>query len=143
MASPPESASHVFFVDRSLGKRAVVEPLRAAGEAVEVHDDHFPIDCGDDEWIASVTAKGWIILSKDKRVRKRSGHLQALRAAGACVFVLTSGDTKGTENAEAFVVALDRMKRISAKYARPLIATVSRSGNITIEEGVRRGGLQR
>lgn len=143
MASPPEPEPYVFFVDRSLGKRAVVEPLRVAGEVVEVHDDHFPIDCGDDEWIASVTTKGWIILSKDKRVRKRSGHLEALRAAGACVFVLTSGDTRGAENADAFLAALDRMKRISVKYARPLIATVSRSGHVTIEEGVRRGAVKR
>lgn len=143
MASRPEPQSFVFFVDRSLGKRAIVEPLRSAGAVLEIHDDHFPIDCGDDEWIEAVTAKGWIILSKDKRVRKRSGHLQTLRAAGACVFVLTSGDTKGTENADAFVAALDRMKRIAAKYARPLIATVSRSGHVTIEEGVRRGSVAR
>jgi hypothetical protein len=30
-----------FFVDRSLGRGIVVDELRAAGEIVEPHDEHF------------------------------------------------------------------------------------------------------
>jgi hypothetical protein len=43
-----------FFVDRSLGGRVVAEALRAAGEAVEVHDDHFAVDAADQTWLADV-----------------------------------------------------------------------------------------
>lgn len=84
-----------------------------------------------------------MILTKDQRIRKRQGHLEALRAAQAIAFVLTSGDATGAENAQAFLVALDRMRRLAEKYVRPIIATVSASGLVTVLEGTRRGGVKR
>jgi uncharacterized protein with PIN domain len=135
VASPPEARDPTFFLDRSLGRNAVADLLRGAGAVVELHDDHFPTDCGDDEWIAKVTARDWIVLTKDRRIRNRGGHLDALRRAGAIAFILTSADTTGAENARALVQALDRMRRIAAKYARPVIATVSLSGHVTVVEG--------
>lgn len=32
----------VFFVDRNLGNKVIVNALRQEGIQVEVHDDHFP-----------------------------------------------------------------------------------------------------
>ena len=132
-----------FFLDRSLGNNVVADLLRAGGVTVELHDSHFPQDCADDVWIPAVTEKGWLILTKDGRIRKRAGHLEALRAAGAAAFILTSADATGSENANAFLRALDRVRRLAAKYMRPLIATVSPSGQVTVIEGRRRGGVQR
>jgi hypothetical protein len=50
----------VFFIDRSLGRKAVATALRNAGARVEVHDDHLPQDAKDEEWLRYVGEReGW------------------------------------------------------------------------------------
>lgn len=44
----------VFFLDRSLGKKKIADALRQAGERVGVHDDHFPPDAKDVDWLSGV-----------------------------------------------------------------------------------------
>jgi len=51
---PLESA--VFFIDRCVGKKSVAGPLREAGLTVELHDDHFPQDALDEDWLPEVWA---------------------------------------------------------------------------------------
>lgn len=132
-----------FFIDRCLGSRDVPGALRAAGAAVEIHADHFAQDEKDEVWIPAVTARGWSILTKDKRIRRRESEVEALRRSGAAAFVLTGKDLTGAEMAQAFVAALPRMLAIVAKYDRPLVATVSRSGVVGVLVGQRRGGRRK
>jgi uncharacterized protein with PIN domain len=87
---PPEPPT--FFLDRSLGKKMVAEALRAAGAKVEVHDDHFAQDAQDEVWLTEVGSKGWVVLTKDQRIRFRVIEREALKAAGVRAFVLTAGD---------------------------------------------------
>lgn len=60
-----------FFIDRNLGSRIVAQALVNAGENVQVHDEHFPMDAKDEEWIPVVCQRGWIILTKDSRIAYR------------------------------------------------------------------------
>ena len=138
VAAPP-----TLFVDRCLGKTTVPNALRAVGVSVEIHDHQFEQNCDDDTWIKEVARRGWIIVTKDKRIRLRHGHLDTLRAASAAVFVLTSKDTTGTDNAVAIERALKRIYSLSQKYTRPLIATVTTSGTVRVIEGQRRGGIRK
>ena len=66
-----------FFVDRSLG-RALGAKLRAAGWNVELHDEHFPENAKGEEWLVEVGAKGWVVLTKDKAIRKKAVEKQAV-----------------------------------------------------------------
>jgi hypothetical protein len=75
----PEAST--FFVDRSLGGKILADALKAAGERIEIHDDHFPKDATDELWLAKVCAKGWVILSKDDRIRRNPVERQAARLA--------------------------------------------------------------
>ncbi len=110
---------------------------------VEIHDDHFPQDCDDDEWIAAVTKRGWVILTKDKRIRKRTGHLQALKHARSAAFVLTSGGMSAEGMAATFARARTAMVNRVRKYTRPLIVTVAAAGGLTVIHGKRRGSVRR
>jgi hypothetical protein len=47
----------VFFIDRSLGRKAVATALRKVGAQVEVHDDHLPQNAKDEEWLRFVGAR--------------------------------------------------------------------------------------
>lgn len=79
-----------FFIDRNLGKHTIADILRKAGALVEVHDDHFPPNAPDHEWLPVVGEKGWVVLTKDKRIRYRGLELKALEDARVKAFVLVS-----------------------------------------------------
>jgi len=96
----------VFFLDRSPGRDIVAETLRNAGAVVEVHADHFREEAPDDEWLDRVGKKGWLVLTKDKRIRYRSAEFEAVVQANVRLFVLTAGNVTAWELGEIFVKAL-------------------------------------
>ena len=51
----------VFFTDRDLGT-AFPEILKRAGLAVERHRDHFSADCPDEDWLAGVGGREWVVM---------------------------------------------------------------------------------
>jgi predicted nuclease of predicted toxin-antitoxin system len=127
---PPDTL--VFFLDRSLGKHVVASALRSNGVAVEIHDDHFPADAPDHTWLKAVGRRGWIVLTKDRRIRYRTIELEAIAAAGVKAFVLTAGDLTGSEQAEAFIQALPRIKSFVRRQSPPFIASVTKAGGVSL-----------
>jgi hypothetical protein len=114
-----------------LGKKVIAAALRQVGEEVHVHDDYFFPDQRDETWLREVGRRGWVVLTKDSRIRYRGPELAALQRARVRAFVLTSGDLQGTEMAEIFVRALPAIKRFVAKNAPPFIARVTKSGAVS------------
>jgi predicted nuclease of predicted toxin-antitoxin system len=129
-AKPPDDT--VFFIDRSLG----VEPIRAelieSGLVVEIHDDHFARDEEDRVWLRTAGERGWVVLTKDQRLRYRPLEIAALRASNARVFVLTAGNLRGGEIAAVFVKALPRIRSILRLRPGPFLARISQSGRVAI-----------
>lgn len=115
-----------FFVDRSLGK-AVGRRLREAGATVELHDDHFDQTTPDSTWIPDVTRRGWVILTKDKNIRRSRGEREDVLTAGARVFTLTSGSMSGAGMAQTFIDHLESMERVSASQTAPFAYAVGPS----------------
>src|SRR6266850_2411323 len=129
-SKPPETL--VFFIDRSLGRKIVAQALREFGETVEIHDDHFAPDAKDEVWLVEVGRRGWIVLTKDDRIRYRVTERTALASARVRAFVLTSSQLQGAEMAAAFIKALPRIKRFVANQPPPFIGRVSRSGKVSL-----------
>jgi hypothetical protein len=121
-------ASLVFFVDRSLGKRVVAQSLRDAGARVEVHDDYFPQDATDIDWLTSVGQRVWVVLSKDERIRRNPLERAAFERAQVKAFFLTQQGLSGPEMAEIFVKALPGVTRRAIRQPGPFIYTISRNG---------------
>jgi hypothetical protein len=141
---PTDASTLTFFVDRSLGARDVPEALRAAGTLVEVHDDHFAPDTPDTIWLAEVGARGWVVLTKDSRIRRHPLELQSLLAADVAAFMLTATDLTGADMGRVLVTAIPRLTTLVRSRARPFIATISRQGQVTIiQGGARRGGVRK
>ncbi len=122
----------IFFLDRSLGKHIVAEALRQVGVVVEVHDDHFLQDARDEEWLQEVGQRGWIVLTRDDRIRYRLHERTALLQAGVRAFVLVRRSLSGSAMAEAFVQALPAMQRFVAQHQAPFIARVTQTGNVSL-----------
>lgn len=129
-AKPPDET--VFFIDRSLGTDPIRTELTKAGLAVEIHDDHFVRDEEDRVWLRTIGDRGWVVLTKDQRLRYRPLEIAALRASKARVFVLTAGNLRGIEIAAVFVRALPRMFNALHSVPGPFVARVSRSGHVKI-----------
>ena len=129
-AKPPEET--VFFIDRSLGVEPIRTELINAGLTVEIHDDHFPRDEEDRVWLKAVGELGWVILTKDQKLRYRPLEIAALRASKARVFVLTAGNLRGSEIAAVFISALPRICRALHARPGPFVARVSRLGHVKI-----------
>ena len=80
------------FVDRSLGAQQIAAALREAGASVVVHDDEFAKDTPDEVWLKEAGRRGWLVVSKDKRIATRTLELLAIARAGARVFILGAGN---------------------------------------------------
>jgi hypothetical protein len=107
-------------------------------------EEGFPEDVSDAAWLPDVGARGWVILTKDKRIRRRAIEHDAIIASGAGAFILVAGGIGGDAIAGAFARALPRMIRIWHTRERPFIATVTAQGNVSmIEGGSRRGAVNR
>jgi hypothetical protein len=115
-----------------LGRRKVAELLRQAGARVEVHDDHFAQGTPDALWLAEVGKRGWIVLTRDKRIRRRVTELAAIVQAKVGAFVLTANDVNAAGIASAFISALPTIRRYAAEQPRPFIATVTRGGAVKL-----------
>lgn len=132
-ASPQPPEDLTFFLDRQLGRYKVASALRAAGVTVEVHDDHFPQSAPDIEWLAAVGAKGWIVVTRDDRIRYRVAEKQALRRAGVRAFVLAArGDLRVEQLAEIFLRAVPKIRRMIAEQKPPFIAKISRDATVVM-----------
>ena len=130
--SPSRVDPLLFFLDRSLGKHIVADALRQARAAVEVHDDHFSQDARDEGWLREVGQRGWIVLTRDDRIRYRFQERTALIQAGVRAFVLVRRSVSGPAMAAAFVNALPAMRRFVARYPAPFIARVTQTGNVSL-----------
>src|SRR3972149_6044366 len=80
----------VFFIDRSLGRKAVATALRSAGARVEGHDHHLPQDAKGGGWPQYVGARNWVGPTPDHRIRFPYHGRPALLEARICAFVLTA-----------------------------------------------------
>jgi uncharacterized protein with PIN domain len=125
-------ATLTYFVDECLGRHFVADALRDAGAHVEVHHEHFPSGALDADWLSIVGERKWIVLTKDRHIRRRALEVQAIVNARVRAFVLTAADLTGPEQAVAFVRALRKMNRIASASPGPLIGRVGESGGVSI-----------
>ena len=76
----------------------IAQRLRALGAQAEILADHFPVDTPDVELLKAVGDKSWIVLTKDKRIRRDSVERGALKSAGVRAFFLTQQALTGDES---------------------------------------------
>ena len=62
--------SPTLFLDECLGARDVAEALRSVGATVEILLDHFDTGTPDEEWLPVIGQREWVLLTKDKLIRK-------------------------------------------------------------------------
>ena len=112
-ASQPE-----FFLDRSLG-RETARRLRQASWTVHTLAEVYPDDAqdiADEDWIAEGASRGWILLTKDKRIRYRGSELAAVHRGR--LFCLANGNLSISEMVRWFSEAEHQILHASATQSR-------------------------
>jgi len=127
-SAPPELPP--LFLDASLGKRIVADALRRAGATVYVHDEIFDPGTSDETWLRRAGGEGWLVLTKDRRIRYRRNEHHAARRWKVGVFVIIAKNLTGMGMAGALASALPNMRRFVAENAVPFIASITRDGRI-------------
>lgn len=98
-----------------------------------VHDEHFPQDALDPEWLGAAGRNGWIVITRDERIRYRIAEKQTIRRAKVRAFVLAAhGDLRAEVLAEIFLQALPKVHEIVASKNPPFIAKIWRDGKAAL-----------
>jgi hypothetical protein len=134
----------VLFLDECLGTSDVAQALRVQGARVEVFLDHFASATLDKDWLPVVGRTGWVVLTKDKWIRRRQVERNALMSNSVAAFVLTSGDLNGADMGRAFASGHPRVRKLLRDFAPSFIASVDSSGRVhLLTNPQRRGGFSR
>jgi hypothetical protein len=79
-----------------------------------------------------VGKRGWLLLTKDKRSRFNELEKAAIQRYRVREFYFASGNYSGVEMAEMLLNALREMARFVRRYDPPFIASISKSGNVSL-----------
>jgi uncharacterized protein with PIN domain len=104
-----------FFLDRSLGK-TTASRLREAGNVVHLIAEHYPNDASDtpdEDWVAEGCSHGWVLLTKDERIRYRAAELEALQEGH--LFCLITRNMNIEEMTQAFLDSLPKIERAATE----------------------------
>jgi hypothetical protein len=100
-----------LFIDRSLGRVQVPTLLREVGLELVTLAEHYgmPADekVEDVTWLADTATRGWAVLGKDERIRRRPAERAAIRHHGARCFYFTRGDLPAAVYAERILANLE------------------------------------
>lgn len=121
----------VFYIDRCLGRK-LARTLQEQGLTIALHDDHFPQNALDVEWLPEVGQRGWVVLTKDARISRNTIERLSVASHNIRMFALTSQNLTGEEMANAFVAAIDRIYKHLRQYDAPFIAKVYRDGRVKL-----------
>ena len=86
----------------------------------------------DVDLIPPIGAAGWVLLTKDKNIRRRKIELEAIVRAKVAAFVLTAADLTGEEQAHVFREAMPAMLRILRKTTPPFMARVTAQSSVEV-----------
>ena len=75
---------------------------------------------------------GWVLLTKDKRIRYNELEKAAVRQHKIREFYFSSGNFSGEEMAEMLTNSLRDMVRIFRRQKPPFIASITKSGNAEV-----------
>jgi hypothetical protein len=77
----------------------------------------------DEEWLERAGSEDWVVLTKDKRIRRRPAEIDAIRRHRVRAFVLTSGQLTSSQLADRFCINAARIDA-AAEEAGPLVFAV-------------------
>lgn len=104
------------------------EALDQLGVPYIAHHQRFAPDAPDEEWLEVAGREGWIVLTRDKRIRWHPAELEAFRNHKVVVFALVSGNMSAVETADLISRLYLKILRLAAQAKPPVLFRVTRTG---------------
>jgi hypothetical protein len=122
----------VIFIDRSIPK-GVAEALKQVRDDVCWLEDVFEEGwIKDREWIPDIGARGWLVISKDKKIRTRQEERRAVKDNNVGCFILNYRQPLNRwEILKLVASSLDEMEDKFANTPRPFMYLIDRNGRFT------------
>ncbi len=121
-----------IFIDRCLGGVRLAKAIHGQGITVEVHDDHFPQDALDKDWLPEVGKKGWLVLTADENIGRRQIELFAVNDYSVKLFVFVPSKMNARGRNAIIVDSLLSIVKVAEKNQAPFIAKIYRDSRIEI-----------
>ena len=119
-----------FYLDESIYSHVLAKRIRASGSSAQHPGGAFPFGTQDSDWLAECGKKGWIVLMRDKRVRRRSLERAAPVRARVGAFVLIAGQATASQTADTIERLLPKFANIFVSEPRPLLYTFGLRGSL-------------
>src|SRR6266581_2682845 len=118
----------MIFIDRSI-PRAVAGALKQVRDDVRWLEDEFPHDVDEKTWLADVGQRGWLVISRDKKIRSPPGERKALTDANVGCFIVTQKQPLSrlgylkllVASLDQLVASLDQMEQVFGDTPRPFL----------------------
>ena len=123
------SSGPIWWFDRCLG-RDVPNAIAELGVDVRRYTDLYPNDptVEDVQWIPKVTELGWVIVTKDKNIRRDASERAVLVAAKARYVCLASARLTGAQQIDCLRGHWRTIDGVVRTRAAPLIASITLDG---------------
>ncbi len=123
--------SPVLFFDRDVGTSLpqALGVLRLPTR-VEHHQNHFPTDARDDDWMPTVGSMGWFLIGHDSRHHQEESELLAIRQYDMGCFYLWGGSALRWEKMRCFLRAYENILEAAARTPRPFIYRITEKGRL-------------
>ncbi|HEX3367625.1 hypothetical protein [Phenylobacterium sp.] len=132
-------AELTFFFDRCFGTglpkwlKGIKTPFD-----IEFHDDKkhgFKDETPDDEWLAAVGKRKWVVLSHDKRFHKDSMAMEAVKQHKVACFYVDGGSLTSWGKLVLFCRCYIRIRTIVKETKAPYIYRVTHRGTVILVKG--------
>ena len=116
-----------FFFDENLGLR-LSDGLKAFGEDTCHVLEYFERGTADEVWLQYIGEQGWLLITVDKRIRRRPLEKDALKKNHVGAFFLGGKSMSRWDRIRQIVRAWHRMTEIAEKEKRPFAYQVNYHG---------------
>lgn len=90
----------------------------------------------DADWIRDITGRGWVIFTRNGKIRNNPLERRTFIRCGARVFNIRNGGASAAEVGKCLRCAKTRIEQILAHTAAPFIVGISLNGDVTfIDQG--------
>lgn len=118
------------FFDRNLGS-SVPRAIRLVGRVIHYHDGLFRPDMPDTEIISETASREWVFFTRDKRIRRRTGELLAIRDSKAkCVVLAQRAPLTSWKLLQRVVCSWDEIEGTIDGLDGPIILNVYQDGRL-------------
>jgi hypothetical protein len=94
-------------------------------------NQHFPQNTPDEVWLKEAGKRHWVVLTRDKNIRRRPNELQAFRDSGVIAFVLTAGDASAADTAVLVKRVYPKLIRKAQSSKPPAMFSITLGGAIS------------